>query len=777
MRLLHIETEELHIFPYPPPVPYAILSRAGSSPAGGERLRDGSSPAIISGHQSTLRADILQFCKLAREAQFQFVWVDTLCVDKTSSADISETINSLPGYFQHAGLCFVFLEDLRGGPSLPWEDTWAKCQYWTRAWTLQELLLPAKVQFYDAQWRLRGERSTHPLPSLISGITGIDKDILTRRRRLHQTSVARRMSWAARREGARPEDASYSLLGIFDVRMPIVYGEGGRRAFRRLQEEILKSSNDMSLFSWTSDVADDSRGIFANSPGEFFRFGTSPGAQTPCISPGFAALTSRGVLVEGQCYEEGQILYLDLGVQTRDEVNTKRYGILLEKRTDGTFQRTKSNVLEELPTGEVLATARIMATKGSVDVFDPASSVASKVPSSLEKGLQNLPFRHAITISLSHPTTPGFSRQSSGSSGSETTPTAPSFSSSCPSHLEEPDWVSIQHENQGAAESDDCDELGGYGSMETSQQTEADRGWDSISEASTAPSPPQDETEEPCHPSANRLRDPAITKSTSTTIHQSSFPAAIVGDSQQKEQLSQFLLSQFVASHETSNHVAEKRERREKRSRDRSRQPAQKPKKRALGPPEFSCPFYVKNPERHVGCLINHELVSVEDVREHVWLHHRLPCYCPTCKAVFESAVERDVHIVQRSCRFIDNFPFEGVSEDHRQLIFHTRDSANSSTQWLRIWDILFPDVEVDRSKTVYISDSLGLKVSAFRSFFRKYGRGILSEQLLARYPKAAMPEETTIENLLSEVRSDIMRALVHDFFRQGSCTRYTLSC
>ncbi|KAL3305701.1 het and ankyrin domain protein [Colletotrichum asianum] len=369
----------------------------------------------------------------------------------------------------------------------------------------------------------------------------------------------------------------------------------------------------MSLFSWASDVPDDRRGIFANSPREFFRFGASPGAHTPCLSPGFAALTSRGVLVEGQCCEEGQVLYLDLGVQTCDESNTKRYSILLERRADGTFQRTKSNVLEELPTGKVLKTGRIMASKGPVDFCDPASSIASKLSSSLDSGHQILPFRHAIPISLSKPTTPGFSRQSSGSSGSGTTLTGPSFSS-CPSHLEEPDWVSIQPESQEAADSDGCDDLGGYGSMETSQQTEADRGWDSISEVSTAPSPPQDATEEPCQPSADRLCDSAITRPTSTAIHQSPFPATTVDDSQLKEQLSQFLLSQFVISQETWNHVAEKRERREKRSRDRSRHQAQKLKKRALGPPEFSCPFYVKNPERQVGCLINHELASMDDL-------------------------------------------------------------------------------------------------------------------------------------------------------------------
>ncbi|KAE9575552.1 hypothetical protein CGMCC3_g8320 [Colletotrichum fructicola] len=481
MKLLRIDTGTLHKFPYPPQVPYAILSHTWSSPAENEWVQYNPSNAVIGRGISAFGGIITKFCHLARAQGYEHVWVDAVCIDKTSSADVSETINSLPRYFQGAGVCFVYLSDLPCGPTLPWKDTWAQCRFWNRAWTLQELLLPTKVQFYDVEWHLRGERAAGCLPALISDTTGIDEDILTQQRSLCQTSVARKMSWAARREGTRSEDVAYSLLGIFGVRMPIVYGEGEHRAFRRLQEEVLKTTNDMSLFAWTGTESEERRGIFADGPWEFLDFGKSTLARLPCVFDGFAALTSRGVLIEGQISEQSDALFLDLGVQQGDEDNFKRYGIVLQKRTDGTFERTECKLAEKLPTSGDSTTMRIIAWRGDLDVTEMSHGNMTDAPVDVKQSPDSVPaLRHLLLISSQQPTTPErILPQSKDSLETETTPTGSNFNTSCLSNSEDREWVQVLPTSDVETDSDDCGQVDGYDSLQTSQYTDVDQEWDS----------------------------------------------------------------------------------------------------------------------------------------------------------------------------------------------------------------------------------------------------------------------------------------------------------
>jgi hypothetical protein len=115
--------------------------------------------------------------------------------------------------------------------------------------TLQELLAPNEVQFFDAEWHSLGAKSHPSTAKSISHATGIPQDVLYKPSSMFQKSIAQRMSWASKREATRSEDVAYSLLGIFKINMPMQYGEG-TLAFNRLQKEILKSSNDQSLFAW-----------------------------------------------------------------------------------------------------------------------------------------------------------------------------------------------------------------------------------------------------------------------------------------------------------------------------------------------------------------------------------------------------------------------------------------------------------------------------------------------------------------------------------------------
>ncbi|KAM5354875.1 hypothetical protein ACJ41O_001521 [Fusarium nematophilum] len=199
----------------------------------------------------------------------EYCWIDTCCIDKRSSAELSEAINSMYEWYQKAETCYAYLPNCPGDVD-PYDldSEFANSRWFTRGWTLQELVAPLDLSFFGKDWVKIGEKTTLSKP--LSVITGIDQDILTGELPLQSASVAKRMSWAANRQTTRPEDLAYCLMGIFDVNMPMLYGEGDK-AFLRLQEEIMKHSDDESLFCWLDDstAPDSYHGLLARSPRYF----------------------------------------------------------------------------------------------------------------------------------------------------------------------------------------------------------------------------------------------------------------------------------------------------------------------------------------------------------------------------------------------------------------------------------------------------------------------------------------------------------------------------
>ncbi|KAL2128712.1 hypothetical protein VTI74DRAFT_8813 [Chaetomium olivicolor] len=191
---------------------------------------------------------IVDFCRLAVELGYTWAWVDTCCIDKSNLSELAESINSMFRWYQEAAVCCVFLAVLPGDANL--RDALPRCRWFTRGWTLQELLAPSKVQFYDREWTLRGTKAN--LTSALAAITGIMSPVLNHKMQLQEVCIGTRMSWAADRETTHPEDVAYCLLGIFDVSMPLIYGKG-EKAFRRLQEEIIRQSNDLTIFGWNQE--------------------------------------------------------------------------------------------------------------------------------------------------------------------------------------------------------------------------------------------------------------------------------------------------------------------------------------------------------------------------------------------------------------------------------------------------------------------------------------------------------------------------------------------
>ncbi|KAI1767417.1 HET-domain-containing protein [Hypoxylon sp. FL1150] len=203
------------------------------------------------------------FCNEARENGYNYAWIDTCCINKTSSQEVGDSISSMFDWYREADVCYVYLADYEHGAD-PNEEL-GKCEWWTRGWTLQELLAPSNVRFYDKTWARIGDKRS--LSSLISRITLIPELVLRGEKSHSDYSVAQRLSWAAARITTHIEDTAYCLLGLFGINMPLFYGER-HRAFLRLQKEILANIYDSTIFAWNPSGT-ITNGILAGSPRDF----------------------------------------------------------------------------------------------------------------------------------------------------------------------------------------------------------------------------------------------------------------------------------------------------------------------------------------------------------------------------------------------------------------------------------------------------------------------------------------------------------------------------
>lgn len=242
-----------------------------------------------------------EFCRQCTFDGLTHAWMDTCCIDKNSSAELSEAINSMYRWYHNATKCYVFMSDVHAATGSSFTDS----EWFQRSWTLQELIAPDNVHFYDVRWKVLGSKVE--LSKDIEAVTRIPQDVLHGEPSSNY-SIAQRMSWAARRESTRIEDQAYSLMGLFSVNMPMLYGEG-ERAFIRLQEEIIKYSADQSIFAWPGVISNYDKsemydvtsrrleGLLATSPAAFklcsnLEWEQSDGQQQPF------SITNLGLSIE-----------------------------------------------------------------------------------------------------------------------------------------------------------------------------------------------------------------------------------------------------------------------------------------------------------------------------------------------------------------------------------------------------------------------------------------------------------------------------------------------
>ena len=285
MWLLSTNRAELRFFALPESVPkpgYAIVSHVWDhNEQTFQHLQALGAECALSGQNPRDRVSvkIRRCCELAQDQGYAWIWVDTCCIDKSSSAQLSEALNSMFRYYSLAGVCYAYMRDVPSKAegafaasfdtgSSPFRDS----RWHRRGWTLQELLAPSDVILLSSSWEPLGSKAE--LAEELEKATGIPQTVLRLQTKLSDISIAQRMSWAAFRQTKIVEDEAYCLMGIFDINMPTLYGEG-QRAFQRLQEEIMKQSTDTTLFAWgrLTDIAqlqanDDFApcGLFATSP-------------------------------------------------------------------------------------------------------------------------------------------------------------------------------------------------------------------------------------------------------------------------------------------------------------------------------------------------------------------------------------------------------------------------------------------------------------------------------------------------------------------------------
>lgn len=356
MRLLNARSEEIVEFVGSAVPLYAILSHTWESDE--VTLKD-----IGSGRYTEQEgyAKIRYTLQQALKDGLEWAWIDTCCIDKASSAELTEAINSMFNWYKNAHTCYAYMSDVSNVRDAPNEVDVAESRWFTRGWTLQELIAPTNVQFFDREWKYIASRND--MVEQLANITGISKIILGPQRpepslALKRHSIAQRMSWAANRITTRLEDRAYSLMGIFGVNMPLLYGEGAA-SFGRLQEEILRSSADLSLLAWDgtstyvhySDTRIQRDDLLAASPDDFMSCGdiVPTPKSSKSVLEGEATLTNLALHITAQVIpgNHDRVFSMVLKCRPGNEIGSVlTLPLLLRSPQPNIGKHTKQDVIE-----------------------------------------------------------------------------------------------------------------------------------------------------------------------------------------------------------------------------------------------------------------------------------------------------------------------------------------------------------------------------------------------------------------------------------------------
>ncbi|KAI0021656.1 heterokaryon incompatibility protein-domain-containing protein [Xylariomycetidae sp. FL0641] len=692
------------------PPPYAILSHVWTS---GEVLFDDIQDLRLA-KQKPRFDKIKMACQAALKMGLHHIWIDTCCIDRSSSAELNEAINSMFHWYHTSAVCIAYLEDLPASKPRP-VALWSDCRWFKRGWTLQELIAPDQVSFYDQKWNCVGDKKT--LAQAISQITGIPANILIDRHRLRETSVAVKMSWAAGRTTTRIEDTAYSLMGIFDVHMPLLYGER-EKAFQRLQEEIIMTTPDSSIFAWCEDGgANTYRGIFARSPREFEHFGTSN-------------LVSRSFSFSGKIDSTNQ------GLRIPARLLRRQNGDVLMSLTDGVGSTDSICVLlRELPdTPGVyvrIQPRRIITLQGWCRYFGSKEILVRRETNRLG------PFQSSVA-NLSIQTT---------DRGREAAQTTPGTLGGIGPVKETVPW----YINRSLREIENLTVNGfGEASFNRSLNRVQNAAHDSFffegvaGTMNTISGPLTDgnspmEGEIPLQSSEDSSESNSSGQFHHAIVLEEDHPFLRYRRPLYEKALMAF--DQFVSTDEHESHGIRSWAQSHSRS-----------------DPLLACPYYKFNSSKYRSCLKTSKLISIDSVAKHLLSQHRRPNFCPTCYATFKLMSDRDKHIMERMCQGKVHVEVEGVSmAQEKSLGNKALKYVPAQERWFIMWRILFPNRSSPSS--VFVDPEITSAKYAVEAFWKIRGLQLVAEFLGTKgeLDSSGPDKDQALEGLASLVLSDMV--------------------
>lgn len=746
MHLLNTETLELHDFAGPLPS-YSVLSHAHGNDD--IAFKDFRNPEILPHKPGFYR--LRQACSQALSHGSKWLWSDAVCIDRDSSAALTEAFNSLAKIHRDCTFSIVYLEDLPPGDCLDGdlEKRLANCAWLRNVWVLPQLILPKRSFIYNRNWTEIGTKASLALE--LSSATSIEKSVLINPSALGEYSIAKRISWASQLEASRPEDRAFALLGILGVHMPIVYGEG-HLAFTRLQEEILRDTTDYSLFAWRPGVPQEYRGLLAYSPAEFQHFHKGPNG--PFRIRGEVQPISAGIIIHAHFHKVGHDIVLPL-----ENTEGFIYSIRLSKSGHG-FVRTCSTSTISLGQFSWLQQPSKMdpesdpkhpergsgqgvvlrvcvkrdVTTSSCDTANepPPGTRSAHEPLSPADSVLSSPWEsrchYSPTPSSSHDTDPETNHQKVSSpnlvegikqvedsevsiagtqAGSiDEIDIHPSCGLNCERRIETSKWVyaSAGSENSSATDARVC--VQGRGSSIST---------DGISVAAATSTPRTLDADHPLLAAVPILVDSLMKRFDSQPYKESPKRSIICQNIQGRKRTrlscseSYVDVQQPLDSEDIDNPVVQ-----HMRERDTN----------------FACPFYLRDKQSHRICLTRYQLRNMEDVREHLWAVHRQPLFCPTCGQTFTKTPDCNSHIRSRICNRQSTFPtFQGVTISQIQELARQADLPLSmESRWFAMWQTIFPHAEMPPS-WLYTTEA-ELIVCALREFWSKHKHSIVESFL-----------------------------------------------
>lgn len=786
MRFLNTETFKLHDSTGPPPL-YSVFSYAhGSDDIGFE---DFMNPELLPRKTGFHR--LWQACNRARDHGSKWLWSDAVCIDRRSSAALTDAFNSLARIYQDCTFSIIYLEDLPPIDCIEGslENRLAKCAWLRNVWVLPHLIFPKHSFIYDRDWTKIGTKAS--LARQLSLVTSIEQSVLVNPAALEEYSIAKRISWASQLDASRPEDRSFALLGILGVHMPIVYGEG-HKAFIRLQEEILRDTNDYSLFAWRPEVHQEYRGLLAYSPAEFQHFHKGPNG--PFHIRGEVQPISAGIIIHSHFHKVGHDIVLPL-----ENAEGFIYSIRLSKSAQGFVRncstseiklgqfswlqhpsrmdtQTDPNHKERRMDHDVVlrvcvkrdmttascGTTREIPSETCYSAHDPLSPVDSVMSSPWESRCHYSPTptsSHDINSKcLSDPEInpdPGspanlvegmgkMDNIESSMAGAQAESNGeveiyPFCGPDCERRIETSKWVydSADFENSGVLD----------------QDTGSSTSTDGLSLAAAISTPRTLDANHPFLVAVPILVDSLIEHFHSHLIEESS-KRSIMYQSIQGRKRARLSCSESYVDVQQTLH-----------SEDIDTVVVQQWREHDKN---FACPFYLQNKQSHRTCLTRYQLRNFGDVREHLWAVHRQPLFCPACGQTFSKTPDCNSHIRSRICNPQSTIPtFEGVTISHVQELARQAELPLSvENRWVAMWETIFPNTK--RPSSWLYTTKEELRVCNLRGFWSKHMHSIVESFLETQVLQVHATSDDG--EVLEELRNTVLNEAIDKILECEEC-------